>query len=68
MLGLDAANYGTPRWNPLGDCIPPGARIILKPNFVLHFNQGGYGLECLLTHPSVVEAVLEYVNLVSHPG
>ena len=29
----------------------------------MHFNQGGYGLECLLTHPSVVEAVLEYVAL-----
>ena len=36
---------------------------LLKPNFVLHFNQGGYGLECLLTHPSVIDAVLEYVSL-----
>jgi uncharacterized protein (DUF362 family) len=63
LLDLDAANYGTARWNPLGALVQPGARIVLKPNFVLHFNQGGYGLECLLTHPSVVEAVLEYVAL-----
>jgi len=63
LLGLDAANYATPRWNPLGDCVPPGARIVLKPNFVVHFNQGGYGLECLLTHPGVIEAILEYVVL-----
>lgn len=63
LLDLDAANYGTPRWNPLGGCARPGARIVLKPNFVLHFNQGGYGLECLVTHPSVIEAILEYVAL-----
>lgn len=63
LLGLDPENYGTPRWNPLGDCVNPGARILLKPNFVLHFNQGGHGLECLLTHPSVIDAVLEYVSL-----
>ena len=63
LLQLDAANYGTPHWNPLGSLVPSGARIVLKPNFVMHFNQGGYGLECLLTHPSVVEAVLEYVAL-----
>lgn len=63
LLRLDAANYGTSRWNPFGSLIGPGARIVLKPNFVVHFNQGGYGLECLLTHPTVIEAVLEYVAL-----
>jgi uncharacterized protein (DUF362 family) len=63
LLQFDAANYGTIRWNPLGALVRPGARIVLKPNFVIHSNQGGYGLECLLTHPSVIEAALEYVAL-----
>jgi uncharacterized protein (DUF362 family) len=61
--GLDRERAGTPQWNPLGALIPPGARVVLKPNWVLHYNQAGAGLDCLVTHPSVIEAVLEYVAL-----
>jgi len=60
---LDGQRSGTPEWNPLGDLIPPGARVVLKPNWVLHHNQSGAGLDCLVTHASVIEAVLEYVAL-----
>ena len=60
---LDRERFGTPQWNPLGALIPPGARVVLKPNWVLHYNQAGAGLDCLVTHPSVIEAVLEYVAL-----
>lgn len=59
--GLDAGHSGAPAWNPLGDLIAPGARVVLKPNWVLHENRSGAGLECLVTHPAVIEAVLEYV-------
>ncbi|HSW50108.1 MAG TPA: DUF362 domain-containing protein, partial [Bryobacteraceae bacterium] len=65
--GLDAQRAGTPRWNPLVDFIVPGSRVVLKPNWVLHYNQSGCGLDCLLTHISVIEAVLEYVAL-ARPG
>src|ERR1041384_8204735 len=34
-LGLDAARYDTPEWNPLGDLVGPGSTIVLKPNLVL---------------------------------
>lgn len=61
--GLDRERAGTPEWNPLGALIRPGARVVLKPNWVLHYNQAGAGLDCLVTHPSVIEAVLEYVAL-----
>jgi uncharacterized protein (DUF362 family) len=30
---------------------------------VLHYNHAGAGLDCLVTHPSVIDAVLEYVAL-----
>lgn len=33
-LGLDRARAGTPEWNPLGDLIAPGSRVIVKPNLV----------------------------------
>jgi uncharacterized protein (DUF362 family) len=61
--GLDGPRLGGPGWNPLGAVIPSGARVLIKPNWVLHWNQSGHGLECLVTHPSFIEAVARYVAL-----
>jgi len=63
LWGLDREHAGQPGWNPLGAWCPPGARIVLKPNWVLHYNQAGQGLDCLLTHPGIIEAVARYVAL-----
>jgi uncharacterized protein (DUF362 family) len=62
-LGLDAAHFGTPQWNPLGDLVRPGGKIVVKPNWVLDRNEGPGGMDCMITHPSVLRAVLEYVFL-----
>ena len=58
--GLDAARFGTPEWNPLGEVIPRGGRVLVKPNWVSHDNRSGAGLECLVTHPAVIEAVVRF--------
>lgn len=60
LLGLDAANFGRPEWNPLGDFIAPGQKVLIKPNFVLHRNAGGGPLEAVITHGSVIRAVADY--------
>ena len=44
---------------PLGGVVREGARVLVKPNFVLHENQGPWGVEPLLTHGSVVRAAVE---------
>lgn len=62
-LGLDAARFGTPQWNPLGDLVKPGGQIAVKPNWVLDRNEGAGGMDCMITHPSILRAVLEYVFL-----
>ena len=62
-LGLDAARFGAPAWNPLGDLVKPGGRIVVKPNWVLDRNEGPGGMDCMITHPAVLRAVLEYVFL-----
>jgi len=62
-LGLDAARQGTSEWNPLGDLVKPGGKIVVKPNWVLHCNRSSGGMDCMITHPSVLRAVLEYVFL-----
>lgn len=64
-LQLDSAKYGQPTWNPLGKIIQPGNVVVLKPNFVSHRNLGekAYGLtdtDSLVTHGSVIRAVLDY--------
>jgi uncharacterized protein (DUF362 family) len=52
---------------PLGDLIEPGMTVLLKPNWVLHRNEGGGSMDCMVTHPAIIEAVLEEVVL-ARPG
>ncbi|HEX5067015.1 MAG TPA: DUF362 domain-containing protein, partial [Myxococcota bacterium] len=64
--GLDAARYGTPEWNPLGSLAPRGARIVLKPNFIRHWNPvQGATVDSVITHGSVVRAVADYAFLAA---
>jgi len=44
---------------PFGELIKPGARVLIKPNFVLHYNQGNGGMDPMITHQSVVQAVVK---------
>ena len=65
---LDAEHYGKAEWNPLGDLIKPGDKVLLKPNWVDDRNLlRDRSRECLVTHTSVIEAVLHYV-LKARPG
>ena len=61
LLDLDAAHMGMPEWNPLGEYITPGDHVLIKPNFVMHYNPSGDGEECLYTQASVVDAIIKYV-------
>jgi uncharacterized protein (DUF362 family) len=58
--GLDRPNVGSPSWNPLGAIIRKGSQVLIKPNWVYHDHSGGHGLECLVTHTTVIEAILHY--------
>jgi hypothetical protein len=44
---------------PFGRVIPQGAKVLIKPNLVLHQNEGPGGLDCLLTHSSLIRAAVE---------
>ncbi|MFO0617599.1 MAG: DUF362 domain-containing protein [Polyangiaceae bacterium] len=63
-LGLDAARAGTPEWNPLGDVIRPGDRVVIKPNLVssknLHEKITGEKLAASSTHGSLLRPILDY--------
>jgi uncharacterized protein (DUF362 family) len=42
-----------------GRVIPPGSRVLIKPNLVLHQNEGSGGMDCLVTHASLIRAAVE---------
>jgi uncharacterized protein (DUF362 family) len=70
-LGLDAARAGTPDWNPLGDLVQPGDRVLIKPNFVTSKNfeehLRGERLAASSTHGSVLRPILDYVMRAAGP-
>src|SRR5438876_1348912 len=43
---------------PFADIIQPGMRVLVKPNWVLHYNQSGSSMDCMVTHPQFVLAAL----------
>lgn len=71
-LGLDATRYGTPAWNPIGDLVEPGKRIVLKPNLIRHWNPAADGrggtVESVITHGAVIRAVADYALLAAGPA
>lgn len=46
---------------PLKDVIRPGTSVLLKPNWVLHYNKSGHTLDCSITHNVFIIAVLREV-------
>ena len=60
-LGLDRERYGSQDWNPLRFLVEPGMGVVIKPNFVLSRHKQGKDLFSIITHPSVLRAVADYV-------
>lgn len=67
--GLDSERQGTATWNPLSAVVEPGMNVVVKPNWVLHYNQhsSSAGWECLVTHPAVLDVLCRYI-LKARPG
>ncbi len=63
VLGFDAANHGTANWNPLGHLVSPGQTVLLKPNWVRNFHELGKPCRSLITHGSILRAMLDYVSI-----
>jgi len=64
QLGFDVEHYGQADWNPLGQIIHPGNTVVLKPNFIRDFRETQANHDdCLITHGSIIRAVLDYVYI-----
>lgn len=62
-LSMDIENFGKKSWNPLGKIVKPGDDVVIKPNFVLSRHYEGGNLFSIITHPSVIRAVVDYVYI-----
>lgn len=66
-LGFDCENINTEKWNPLKQYIHEGQTVLIKPNLVNHRNPHekdiDRGLDCLITHPSIVRCIFDYVYI-----
>lgn len=56
----DEQRLNSTDWNPLEEWVAD-KKVVLKPNWVFHENASGHGIDCLVTHASVLEAILHYV-------
>jgi len=63
LLGLDRKHFGSAAWNPLGELVEPGNVVTIKPNFVVSRHRKGGDLFSIVTHPSIIRAVIDYVYL-----
>lgn len=44
--------------NPFAGIVGPGMTVLLKPNWVLHYNRSGAGMDCMITTPGFIGAVI----------
>jgi len=65
--GLDRDNFGAPSWNPLGDWVRHGQRVFCLVNFVTNRRpwQNADDALGMLTHASVIRAVLDYLVIAT---
>ena len=60
-LGYDAERFGSAEWSPLSDLVEPGGVVVLKPNFVRHYNEDPKeSLESVVTHPALLRPLIDY--------
>lgn len=58
---LDIENFNREEWNPFKDFIKPKNTVVIKPNWVYHYNPKECDLNSLISHSSVIRVVLDYV-------
>lgn len=63
LLGYDLAHYGGPDWNPLTWLVKPGDTVFIKPNLIAERHTNNDEWTDLITHGSILRAVIDYVYL-----
>jgi uncharacterized protein (DUF362 family) len=54
---------GLSKDNPFGTYVSSGQTVLLKPNWVRHKNPLGHSIDSLITHPSLIKYILDFVGV-----
>ena len=66
--GLDAERFGSAEWKPLGALVERGGHVVLKPNFIRHWNPCAEGtVVSVVTHGALLRAAADYAFLAVGP-
>jgi uncharacterized protein (DUF362 family) len=60
--GYDASHLDTSHWSPLSDLVRPGGTVVIKPNYVRHYHEGGGPFESVVTHLAVLRPLVDYAH------
>lgn len=61
LLHYDEEHWGMPSWNPLQWLVKPGDWVFIKPNMISHKHRLNDDWEYVITHGSIIRAVVDYV-------
>jgi len=64
-MDLNSDLFGTTSWNPLQKVIKAGSKVLIKPNLVLHDFPEQKGKHCVISHPSLIRVLIDYVLLAT---
>ena len=62
-LGYDHENFESSSWNPLGLIINKGETVLIKPNMIAESHRYTNEWEHVITHGSIIRAVIDYVYI-----
>jgi len=60
-LGFDKENFEKVNWNPFGWLIKPDETVFIKPNMISQKHRLNNDWDYVITHGSVIRAVLDYI-------
>ena len=63
MLKMDLNNFGKPTWNPFSGIVKKGDSVVIKPNFVQDYHDTGGELFSVITHGSIIRAIIDYLAI-----
>ncbi|HEY5122969.1 MAG TPA: DUF362 domain-containing protein [Ignavibacteria bacterium] len=64
-LGLDKDNFGEKSWNPFQEYKLIGKKILIKPNWLKHIHAENETIWCVITHPSFIRVILDYIFIAT---
>ncbi len=60
-MGLDKENFGSQIRSSLKEIVEPGNTVVIKPNFVPDRHENGDNIFSIITHPSIIRAIVDHV-------